>query len=162
MVTFKRGWDKLYYTQHTFLRNVGQLPILFFLETNTDIYIQERGKSGNKMLGQKCPPLMFKKCGGFCHFIRLICLFPPIISCTVFVFVLFLLLLLQFFTSSFFFSFIILFPFTFFFSFVTYLFFHHFFPHLFWVLVLSSSFFIIFIFIYLCYFLMKCPSIYNF
>ena len=39
MVTFKEGWDKLYYTQHTFLSNVGQLPffflILFFWEINT-------------------------------------------------------------------------------------------------------------------------------
>ena len=41
MVTFKGGWDKLYYTQHTLLSNVRQLPILsfsffsFFLETNT-------------------------------------------------------------------------------------------------------------------------------
>ena len=41
MVTFKGGCDKLHYTQHTFLSNVGQLPsfiylLLFkFLETNT-------------------------------------------------------------------------------------------------------------------------------
>ena len=39
MVTFKEMWDKLYYTQHTFLSNVGQLPffflILFFWEINT-------------------------------------------------------------------------------------------------------------------------------
>ena len=26
--TFKGGWGKLYYTQHTLLNNVGQLPIL--------------------------------------------------------------------------------------------------------------------------------------
>ena len=32
MVTFKEGWCKLYYTQHTLLSDVGQLP--FFLETN--------------------------------------------------------------------------------------------------------------------------------
>ena len=25
MVTFKGGWDKLYYTQHILLSNVGQL-----------------------------------------------------------------------------------------------------------------------------------------
>ena len=25
-----KGWGKLYYTQHTLLSNVGQLPILFF------------------------------------------------------------------------------------------------------------------------------------
>ena len=30
MVTFKGWCDKLYYTQHTLLNNVGQLPILFF------------------------------------------------------------------------------------------------------------------------------------
>ena len=30
MVTFKEGWDKLYYTQYTFLSNVGQLPFFFF------------------------------------------------------------------------------------------------------------------------------------
>ena len=30
MVTFKGGWGKLYYTQHTLLSNVGQLPIIFF------------------------------------------------------------------------------------------------------------------------------------
>ena len=30
MVTFKGGWDKLYYTQHTLLNNGGQLPLLFF------------------------------------------------------------------------------------------------------------------------------------
>ena len=29
MITFKEGWSKLYYTQHTLLSNVGQLPILF-------------------------------------------------------------------------------------------------------------------------------------
>ena len=34
MVTFKGEWGKLYYTQYTLLSNVGQLPILFFLETN--------------------------------------------------------------------------------------------------------------------------------
>ena len=38
MVTFKKGWDKLYYIQHTLLSNAGQLSILFFfffIETNT-------------------------------------------------------------------------------------------------------------------------------
>ena len=30
MVTFKRGWGKLYYTQHILLSNVRQLSILFF------------------------------------------------------------------------------------------------------------------------------------
>ena len=46
MVTFKRGRDKLYYTQHTLLSNVGQLP--FFLETHTHTHThthtQGRGK----------------------------------------------------------------------------------------------------------------------
>ena len=35
MVTFKKGWGKLYYTQYTFLNNVGQSPFFFFFETNT-------------------------------------------------------------------------------------------------------------------------------
>ena len=43
MVIFKGGWDKLYYTQHTLLSNVGQLPF-FFLETNTHTHTQGRGK----------------------------------------------------------------------------------------------------------------------
>ena len=30
MVTFKREWGKLYYTQHIFLSNVGQFPFFFF------------------------------------------------------------------------------------------------------------------------------------
>ena len=30
MVTFKRGWSKLYYTQHILLSNMRQLSILFF------------------------------------------------------------------------------------------------------------------------------------
>ena len=28
MVTFKGGWDKLYYPQHTLLSNVGQLELV--------------------------------------------------------------------------------------------------------------------------------------
>ena len=35
MVTFKRGWDKLYYTQHTLLCNGGQLFIFFEKLTHT-------------------------------------------------------------------------------------------------------------------------------
>ena len=123
-------------------------------------------KSGNKALGQKCPPLMFKQRWWFLsfssfdlsffshYFLYGFCFVPSVTSSVLHV-------QFFFFRSSFYFLS------HFFFSFVTYLFFHHFFPHLFWVLVLSSSFFIfyffiIFIFIYLCYFLMKCPSIYNF
>ena len=30
MITFKQRWGKLYYTQHTLLSNVGQLPFFFF------------------------------------------------------------------------------------------------------------------------------------
>ena len=49
MVTFKEGWCKLYYTQHTLLSDVGQLP--FFLETNkhthTHTHIRERKKDSN-------------------------------------------------------------------------------------------------------------------
>ena len=41
MVTFKGGWDKLYYTQHTLLSNVGQLPILFF-EKQTHTHTREK------------------------------------------------------------------------------------------------------------------------
>ena len=40
MVTFTGEWGKLYYTQHTLLSNVGQLP--FFLETNTHTHTRER------------------------------------------------------------------------------------------------------------------------
>ena len=35
MVTFKRGWGKLYYTQHTLLSNVGQLLILLCVKCCT-------------------------------------------------------------------------------------------------------------------------------
>ena len=42
MVTFKGGWDKLYYTQHTLLSNVRQLPILFFFEKQTHIQGREK------------------------------------------------------------------------------------------------------------------------
>ena len=41
MVTFKGEWGKLYYTQHTLLSNVGQLPILFF-EKQTHTQEQDR------------------------------------------------------------------------------------------------------------------------
>ena len=34
MVTFKGGWDKLYYMQQTFLNNVRQLPFFFFFLRN--------------------------------------------------------------------------------------------------------------------------------
>ena len=47
MVTFKGVWGKLYYTQHTLLSNVGQLPILFFFfffEKQTHTHTQGRGK----------------------------------------------------------------------------------------------------------------------
>ena len=50
MVTFKGEWNKLYYTQHTLLINVGQLPILFiffFGETNTHIEERERDSNTN-------------------------------------------------------------------------------------------------------------------
>ena len=42
MVTIKEGQDKLYYTQHTLLSNVGILPILLFFFRNK--HTQERGK----------------------------------------------------------------------------------------------------------------------
>ena len=68
MVTFKRGWGKLYYTQHTLLNNMGQLPILFFLETNTHTHThththtQERGKG---VLTQKHTTIPLKNHGNF-------------------------------------------------------------------------------------------------
>ena len=46
MVTFKGGWGKLYYTQHTLLSNVGQLPILFF-EKQTHTHTRERESDSN-------------------------------------------------------------------------------------------------------------------
>ena len=42
IVTFKRGWNKLYYTQYTFLSNMRQLLFFFFLETNTHTKERER------------------------------------------------------------------------------------------------------------------------
>ena len=42
MVTFKGRQGKLYYTQHTLLSNMGQLPVLFFFLRNK--HRQERGK----------------------------------------------------------------------------------------------------------------------
>ena len=48
MVTFKGGWGKLYYTQHTLLSNVGQLPILFFeKQTHTHTHKRERERGFN-------------------------------------------------------------------------------------------------------------------
>ena len=40
MVTFKGGWSKLYYTQHTLLSNTRQLRILFF-EKQTQTHTQK-------------------------------------------------------------------------------------------------------------------------
>ena len=48
MITFKGEWGKLYYTQHTLLSNVGQLPILFFFfEKQIHTHIRERKKGSN-------------------------------------------------------------------------------------------------------------------
>ena len=47
MVTFKRGRDKLYYTQHTLLSNVGQLPFFFrnkHTHAHTHTHTEGRGK----------------------------------------------------------------------------------------------------------------------
>ena len=46
METFKGGWSKLYYTQHTFLSNVGQLPF-YFLETNIQTHTRKREGGSN-------------------------------------------------------------------------------------------------------------------
>ena len=43
MVTFKGGYDKLYYTQHTFLNKVGDnYSFFFFIETNTHMHKGEK------------------------------------------------------------------------------------------------------------------------
>ena len=47
MVTFKGGWGKLYYTQHTLLSNIRQLPILFFLIKN-HTHIHTHKEEGNE------------------------------------------------------------------------------------------------------------------
>ena len=39
MVTFKGGWSKLYYTKHTILSNVGQLPIHLWVSNYDNILI---------------------------------------------------------------------------------------------------------------------------
>ena len=39
MVTFKGEWSKLYYTQHTLLSNVGQLPIHLWVSNYDNILI---------------------------------------------------------------------------------------------------------------------------
>ena len=49
MITFKEGWGKLYYTQHTFLSNVGQLPFFFFFEKQTHT---KRGKEVLTQIGK--------------------------------------------------------------------------------------------------------------
>ena len=43
MITFKGGWGKLYYIQHSLLSNVGQLPFFFF-EKQTHTHTQGRSK----------------------------------------------------------------------------------------------------------------------
>ena len=48
MVIFKGGWGKLYYTQHTLLSNVGQLPIFFFFRnkhTHTHTRVRKMGSN---------------------------------------------------------------------------------------------------------------------
>ena len=52
MVTFKEGWYKLYYTQHTLLSDVGQLPFFFrnkqtHTHTHTHTHIRERKNDSN-------------------------------------------------------------------------------------------------------------------
>ena len=63
MITFKGGWGKLYYTQHTLLSNVRQLPILFFeKQTHTHTHTQGRGK---EVLIQKHTTTPLKSYGNF-------------------------------------------------------------------------------------------------
>ena len=40
---FKGWWDKLYYTQHTLLNNMGQLPFFFFFEKQTHTQGEKNG-----------------------------------------------------------------------------------------------------------------------
>ena len=42
MVTFKRGWGKLYYTQHTLLSNMRQLLFFFFFLRNKHTHTMKR------------------------------------------------------------------------------------------------------------------------
>ena len=52
MVTFKEGWGKLYYTQHTLLSNIRQLPIIFFFDkethTHSHTHIHTHKEEGNE------------------------------------------------------------------------------------------------------------------
>ena len=48
MVTFKREWGKLYYTQHIFLSNVGQFPFFFFLR-NKHTHTKEKRKMNSNI-----------------------------------------------------------------------------------------------------------------
>ena len=41
MITFKGGWGKLYYIQHTLLSNVGQLPFFFFRNKHTHTWVRK-------------------------------------------------------------------------------------------------------------------------
>ena len=49
MITFKQMWGKLYYTQHTLLSNVRQLPFFFFFLINkhTHTHTRERERGSN-------------------------------------------------------------------------------------------------------------------
>ena len=73
MVTFKGGWSKLYYTQHTLLSNMRQLRILFFeKQTHADTHTQKGEVQGiilrgslhfffplSSNVGNKVPILIF-------------------------------------------------------------------------------------------------------
>ena len=54
MVTFKGGWGKLYYTQHTLLSNVGQLPFFFLRNKHS-----HKGE-GNEFLHKDTPQFHLK------------------------------------------------------------------------------------------------------
>ena len=63
MITFKQRWGKLYYTQHTLLSNVGQLPFFFFFfDKQTHTHIQGRGK---EVLTQRHTTTPLKSYGNF-------------------------------------------------------------------------------------------------
>ena len=120
-----------------------------------DLQLHNGEKSGNKALGQKCPSLMFKQRWWFLsffsfdlsffshYFLYSFCFVPSVTSSVLHV--------QFFFFVHHFISFHIFFFLCSFFFLICYLsfFFHRFFPHLFWVLVLSSSFFIFLLFLFL-------------
>ena len=66
MITFKGRWGKLYYTLHTLLSNVGQLPFLFFLRNkHTHTHTRERKRGFNTGTSQLHSKAMITFKGGW-------------------------------------------------------------------------------------------------